>query len=134
MLLNFSLKQKKLTLSYTIYFYYYYTKKIKEKWKEKRLEEILRESESYKYSNKPMIWDFLTCFIFLIGIRFTWSLRVNMIYISLPTFSKQKLAFSTRNLSCQLLWGAKWTLISPRASLQFSTKCFFRSYYWLMEC
>ena len=40
------------------------------KWKkrkEKRLEEILRESESYKYSNKPMIWKFQTCFIFLIA-------------------------------------------------------------------
>ena len=67
MLLNFSLNKKKLTLSYTIYFYYYYTKKMKKKWKEKRLEEILRESESYKYSNKPMIWKFQTCFIFLIA-------------------------------------------------------------------
>ena len=40
---------------------------MKKKWKEKRLEEILRESESYKYSNKPMIWKFQTCFIFLIA-------------------------------------------------------------------
>ena len=91
MLLNFSLKQKSwlfliLSTSTTTT-----QRKWKRKWKEKRLEEILRESESYKYSNKPMIWKFQTCFIFLIRIRFTWSLCVNMIYILLPTFSKQKI-------------------------------------------
>ena len=33
---EFFLKTKKLTLSYTIYFYYYYTKKIEKKMKRKK--------------------------------------------------------------------------------------------------
>jgi len=33
---EFFLKTKKLTLSYTIYFYYYYTKKMKKKMKRKK--------------------------------------------------------------------------------------------------
>ena len=40
------------------------------------------------FENFRLVLYSWSCFIFLIGIRFTWSLRVNMIYISLPTFSK----------------------------------------------
>ena len=54
--------------------------------------------------------------------RSTWSSHVNMICISWQMYSKPKLGFSMRNLSCLQSWKGKWILISPGASLLFSTK------------
>ena len=102
MLLNFSLNKKKLTLSYTIYFYYYYyTKKMKKKNEKKK--DLKRYWENQRaISTRINLW-----FENSRLVLYSWlgsglpDHCVNMIYISLPTFSKQKLAFSKRNLSFQ---------------------------------
>ena len=78
----------------------------------------LRESGSYKYSNKPMIWKFQACCLFLIGIRFTWSLCEHDFHIVTNILKAKIGIFKTWFVI------SNWALISPRASLQFSTTCF----------